>query len=186
MTTQTKKYTTTMCLENRHDLCDGDLRHGNYKFSDGTIPNKCQCLCHTNKNLTRQQKYEVRVNAFTENKTFQYLTTIKVKRGDIKCDACGSKLVKELRLMVDEKYNFYLIGINCHELLYKEHKMFHWFNIRHTEAQQIAERLISERINTNNQFYPLQCMDCGCGIGEGDTIRFGHRCEDCWLENCHE
>jgi hypothetical protein len=102
----------------------------------------------TTTNPTHQQAYESRVKAFAGNKTFQYLTSVKVKRGDIKCDACGSKLVQELRLIMDSKGNYYLIGVNCHTVLFNEHKMI-WgisYPFEYTKMKQIAERIIAERI----------------------------------------
>lgn len=96
--------------------------------------------------LTRQQSYEFRVRAFAGDKTFQYLTTVKVKRGDLRCDACGSKLVQELRLIQDNEGHYYLIGVNCHTVLYNEQKMGYGIN-RHTpqESQEIAKKLVAER-----------------------------------------
>jgi hypothetical protein len=106
----------------------------------------------TQTNLTRQQAYEARVKAFAENKTFQYLTSIKVKRGDIRCDACGSKLVQSLRLIQDNEGHYYLIGINCHTELYNKQKMC-WGVYPHNpqESERIAERLVAERKGCNGQ-----------------------------------
>ena len=98
----------------------------------------------TIQNPTRQQAYEARVRKFAGNKTFQYLTNIKVKRGDIRCDACGSKLVQELRLIRDDDNNHYLIGANCYTLLYNEHKINGLcpYDPKHLE---LAKRLIEQR-----------------------------------------
>lgn len=101
-------------------------------------------------NPTRQQAYEARVKAFAGNRKFQFLTTAKVKRGDIRCDACGSKLVQELRLIQDDDNNYFLIGTNCYTFLYNEQKMGYGIN-RHTpqESQKIAERLVAKRNSQN-------------------------------------
>jgi len=95
---------------------------------------------------TRQQVYESQVKTFAGNRSFQFLTIVKVKRGYIHCDACGSKLVQELRLIQDSNGNYFLIGSNCYTVLYNEQKII-WGLYQHTpqESQMIAERLIAER-----------------------------------------
>jgi len=133
--------------------------------------------------IATQLAYEERVKAFAADKTFLYCGFIKVNRGDVKCDACGSRLIQIVNLVQDRNGNYYLIGSNCETVLHNEQKVLS--GSYEPEHRQIAERLVSER-KPCSEFYPLTCTVCGCVISADDAVQFDYRCEHCWYEDQRE
>jgi len=135
---------------------------------------------------TTKLTWQERVKVFAENKTFQFLTSVKVKRGEIKCDACGSKLLQNVDLMVDNNGKYFLVGQNCYgELFNTQHIKFQW-HFDGKVAKQIAEKLVAEWTGNDNEFYPFTCTSCSCEITKDDAKRFSYRCKNCWYEQARE
>lgn len=97
--------------------------------------------------------YQNKVLTWAAGRKFLYLSSITIHENRPPCDACGSKLVSNFKL-IEYLDNHYLIGSDCFNLLYNEDRIItdarmfwkgtpFWRDLTAVEEKVIAEKQLT-------------------------------------------